>query len=527
MDSQLMNDTPLHPSQEGTDIALDPSSSRGGQAIGELLEAQDGESVSSKEPPGLSRATMESYAVEGAKAFLPFVDRVIRWLSKQIDTDIDTLGPRLFDQFAGEPVRGLTDELHSSMLYGSESAWTSLLREIPGLKKILKTAETFTPKKALKHFKSKVPLPAETFKQLNDDLRAQAFTVTNWTSTNFLVDTQNSLTRALEKGESYGTWLKGAKEKFKSAEFREAVPGQIKTVFNNAMLSSYSVQRYHGIMAAESLRPFGQYKTMDDGKVRDDHVPLHDKIYELSNAIWNTLWPPNGHRCRGWVKTLSQRQMDAQGLSVSKPVSRRFIDAGWASNPALGPTGGVLNQLHKEGTIDSLLGFKNYKLDNKVAGAVKGSALPKSVKELKSDGLSSSQIKNFYMNKYENSAGIDEDRPVSVLKDPRKNGGSFNKALYDQFAKTNIAGGRFLGRGVETFKTPTEVWLNPVTLATGKVVERTFYIKSFKAGDGVPGLTIIMQFQRGIAYPIMRTIETKNTGQINKFRSGVLLYEKG
>ena len=127
MRDQFMNNTPRDPLSRG-----------------ELLKAQDGGTVSSKEPPGLNRSRMEDFAVEGAKAFLPFVDKVVRWLSKQ--TDIDTLGPRLFDQFAWLQIPALTNELHSSMLYGSESAWTSLLKEIPGLKKVLQAADTFTPK---------------------------------------------------------------------------------------------------------------------------------------------------------------------------------------------------------------------------------------------------------------------------------------------------------------------------------------------------------------------------------------------
>lgn len=41
-----------------------------------------------------------------------------------------------------------------------------------------------------------------------------------------------------------------------------------------------------------------QYRTANDDRVRDTHVPLHDITLPPSDPFWNEYYPPNGWRCR-------------------------------------------------------------------------------------------------------------------------------------------------------------------------------------------------------------------------------------
>lgn len=49
------------------------------------------------------------------------------------------------------------------------------------------------------------------------------------------------------------------------------------------------------------LYPNLKYKTQNDGKVRDAHIPLHDIIAPVNSDFWKTHYPPNGWRCRCYV----------------------------------------------------------------------------------------------------------------------------------------------------------------------------------------------------------------------------------
>jgi hypothetical protein len=77
---------------------------------------------------------------------------------------------------------------------------------------------------------------------------------------------------------------------------------------------------------------------------------LNNKVFPADHEFWSDNYPPNGHKCRCAVVTLSARQVEEQGLAVEEKipgdsmytdpktgmeyhVARPGADNGWRSNP--------------------------------------------------------------------------------------------------------------------------------------------------------------------------------------------------
>lgn len=72
-------------------------------------------------------------------------------------------------------------------------------------------------------------------------------------------------------------------------------------------------------------RPYWQYIAVMDRRVRPSHAILHGKVYPADHEFWATNYPPNGFRCRCGVRTLSERQVKAQGLTVEKEMPKAGV----------------------------------------------------------------------------------------------------------------------------------------------------------------------------------------------------------
>ena len=85
-------------------------------------------------------------------------------------------------------------------------------------------------------------------------------------------------------------------------------------------------------------RPFWQYihgETREPKPPRAEHLALDGKVWRLDDPIWQRIYPPNGWGCRCGVVALSDNQLAAQGLTVSKGrASDAIADDDWDYNPA-------------------------------------------------------------------------------------------------------------------------------------------------------------------------------------------------
>lgn len=94
--------------------------------------------------------------------------------------------------------------------------------------------------------------------------------------------------------------------------------GWLKTNLNTAVASSYQAAQYNRLQDPymKALYGYYMYMTMDDGKVRDEHMTLHGRIWRNDDPVWDVIWPPQGWNCRCRVEPMTADEVMEAGVEV-------------------------------------------------------------------------------------------------------------------------------------------------------------------------------------------------------------------
>lgn len=132
----------------------------------------------------------------------------------------------------------------------------------------------------------------------------------------------------------------------------------LQAEFQTAKRSAQASRQWKGFETNKDLFPNLKYMTVDDDKVRLNHQDLHGIIKPVDDPFWNTHYPPNGWRCRCYVKPTSEAATKSK-ISIQP-------DKGFGLN--VGKTNSVFNNEHPYFTYpagdekESLAAFENFKL---------------------------------------------------------------------------------------------------------------------------------------------------------------------
>lgn len=206
--------------------------------------------------------------------------------------------------------------------------------------------EDFPFEKAMDYFKEKLPLTPRSYEILSEKHRRGAFTVAQYTSAKIITQFYNSLIDAMEEGSTM-TDFKDKMNSFLLDNGYEGVnPFYADNIFRTNLQTAYQVGHFEEMTKPEVMkaRPYWQYDAVGDTRTRPSHFAMDGKVFLADSPVWDTWYPPNGYRCRCTVKTLSKRQVEQKGLSVSGKVPTEVmvrgrklpvtVDADFDFNPA-------------------------------------------------------------------------------------------------------------------------------------------------------------------------------------------------
>lgn len=120
----------------------------------------------------------------------------------------------------------------------------------------------------------------------------------------------------------------------------------LRTEYDQALVTSQRIADYRRYLQNGDIYPTWQYKTRADGHVREAHAALHDFELAANDPAWRFIYPPNGWRCRCYVKPLSEKAPPHHAGEKAIEVLKNDIDSkgqsefekmqaqGFASNPA-------------------------------------------------------------------------------------------------------------------------------------------------------------------------------------------------
>lgn len=212
------------------------------------------------------------------------------------------------------------------------------------------------PEAAIAFWQWRTALPYDVLKTLADSARERAFYVTGLAERDAVQTVKDALQAALENGETLADFKARCLEVIESQGWHDS---RVETIFRNNMQTAYSAGRYAKMQAVKKYRPYWQYYTVGDERVRPSHAVLNNEVFPADHPFWADNYPPNGHKCRCGVRTLSERQVEREGLEVNTDmpgdrmytdpqtgmeyhVARPGADDGWRGNPGKSWTEDIL-----------------------------------------------------------------------------------------------------------------------------------------------------------------------------------------
>ncbi|MFI5448039.1 phage minor head protein [Polaromonas sp. UC242_47] len=143
------------------------------------------------------------------------------------------------------------------------------------------------------------------------------------TNTDLVADIQKSLVGALEKGSTITQFRKDfdAAVQNHGWTYKGKRGWRTSVIFDTNMRSSHMAGRWEQLLANSGSRPYLEYRTAGDSRVRPQHAAWNGLVFPIGDAFWQTHYPPNGWRCRCTIRAYSEDDLKALGTKPSAPFN--------------------------------------------------------------------------------------------------------------------------------------------------------------------------------------------------------------
>ncbi|RJR31889.1 MAG: DUF935 family protein [Candidatus Latescibacterota bacterium] len=160
---------------------------------------------------------------------------------------------------------------------------------------------------AKKFMTSKIAMSADDFALLSAEQKNYAFAVSGISSAETAQGILDRLSVALSEGQTY--------EEFKAGiDPAILAKNNLRLTYLQNLQTAYSVGRYEQMKKVADFLPYWGLFTVGDDRVRPGHAAMHGVIRRHDDVFWQTWYPPNGFRCRCFVRALTKSQVKALGF---------------------------------------------------------------------------------------------------------------------------------------------------------------------------------------------------------------------
>lgn len=219
-------------------------------------------------------------------------------------------------------------------------------RESKGILQKLRNREKFIFADAISFLEGKAVISFEEYKNLSEEYRALAFSVAKYTQIEVLNEFRSAVIGAIKNGTTMSKFQDDMNEFLETKGYVGLISYKANNIFRTNIQTAYNVGHYNSMNEVKKLRPYWQYRTTGDGKVRTAHQAMDGKVFFADDPIWNVWYPPNGHGCRCIVISLTENQVKRKGLEVENEVPTKLDletaelnsilpDKGFRTNPAI------------------------------------------------------------------------------------------------------------------------------------------------------------------------------------------------
>lgn len=82
----------------------------------------------------------------------------------------------------------------------------------------------------------------------------------------------------------------------------------LKSEFETAYAGASQAAKWIDIKKNKETLPYLKYQTMNDGRVRPEHIVLDGIVKKIDDPFWDSSYPPNGFNCRCIVVQLAEAE---------------------------------------------------------------------------------------------------------------------------------------------------------------------------------------------------------------------------
>lgn len=173
---------------------------------------------------------------------------------------------------------------------------------------------------AIDFFKAKLNLPTQYWDDLVGSVHSKAFTVAGAIKADLLADLREAVDQAINKGTGMGEFRKSFDDLVSKHgwDYNGQRAWRTRVIYDNNLHSAHMAGRWQQIQRLKDRRPFIQYLTVGDRRVRPEHRQWDRLVLSIDDDWWNTHFPPNGWGCRCSVRSLSPRQLRRDKLEPTQ-----------------------------------------------------------------------------------------------------------------------------------------------------------------------------------------------------------------
>lgn len=176
---------------------------------------------------------------------------------------------------------------------------------------------------AIDNLKGKLPEATMKWDDLAGPVHGKVFAIAGAVNTDVVSDIHKSLVSALEKGTTITQFRKDFDATVQKSgwTYKGKRGWRTKVIFDNNMRSAHMAGRWEQLLANKDNRPYLQYRTAGDARVRLQHRQWNGLIYPISDSFWQTHYPPNGWGCRCTIRAYSGAELGSKDMAVSQPFN--------------------------------------------------------------------------------------------------------------------------------------------------------------------------------------------------------------
>jgi SPP1 gp7 family putative phage head morphogenesis protein len=140
---------------------------------------------------------------------------------------------------------------------------------------------------------------------------------------NIQKEVRAQLERSLRDGGTYQQFAAALDEKKVSLGIADTDPSYLKMVFRTNVQGAYGAGRFKAMKdpVVQAARPYVQYRTVGDARVRPTHAVLDGTTYDASGGVWERICPPNNYNCRCSAVMLTPEEAAGKQILGAVPAS--------------------------------------------------------------------------------------------------------------------------------------------------------------------------------------------------------------